>query len=127
MTECRPKILVVDDDEIHLAMVEAILKTEYEIITAKSGKEALELFLHGPAPNLIFLDIMMPNMDGWETFNRLKAISLLRNVPIIFLSSVSETDEVERAYKMGAAGFIRKPYDKDDLLAKIKKVLNANE
>ena len=123
----KERILVIDDDEIHLSMVEILLESEYEIVTTKSGKEALELLLRGPAPNLILLDIIMPNMDGWETFNRIKAISLLRSVPIIFLSGISETEEVDRAYKIGAVDFIRKPYDGKDLQDRIKKVLNKNE
>ena len=123
MAVSKKKILVIDDDEIHLAMVEIVLKKEYEIATTKSGKEALEMFMHGTAPDLILLDIMMPSMDGWETFNRLKAISLLRSVPIIFLSSVTDENEMDRAYKMGAADFITKPYDRTDLKERIKKVL----
>ena len=118
------KIFLVDDDEIHLTMLESILKDKYEVIAAKSGKDALEYMLSGVVPNLILLDILMPNLDGWETFNRLRAISFLQDVPIVFLTSVSESAEVEHAQEIGAADYITKPYNRDDLLVRIEKILN---
>jgi len=65
----------------------------------------------------------MPEMDGWEVFNRIKALSLLKNVPIVFLTAVKTTLEEKRAYEMGAADFITKPYVKEDLLERILKVI----
>ena len=123
----RKKILLVDDSEVHLKIAEFQLKKEYEITSARSGKEALEHLTHGLVPNLILLDILMPDMDGWETFGRLKAISLLHVVPIIFLSAVTEKDEIDRAYNMGAAGFVTKPYEEEDLLGMVKKVLDEKQ
>ena len=123
----KKKILLVDDIETELDFEELILGNEYDIITAKSGKEAIEYFTHGLIPNLIILDILMPDMDGWETFGRLKAISLLNEVPIIFLSSVTEKTEIDRAYAMGVADFITKPYDTQDLLERVKKVLEIRQ
>jgi putative two-component system response regulator len=117
------KIFLVDDDEIHLSILENMLKNKYEIITAKSGKDALEYLLKGAVPNLILLDILMPNLDGWETFNRLRAISFLKDVPIVFLTSVTESAEVERAQEIGAADYITKPYNRDDLLSRVEKIL----
>jgi len=119
------KIFLVDDDEIYLSMLENILKDKYEVITAKSGKEALGYLIKGVVPNLILLDILMPDLDGWETFNRLRAISFLQDVPIVFLTSVVETAEVEHAQEIGAADYITKPYDRDDLLNRIEKILNT--
>ena len=120
-------ILIVDDDEIQLEIARLHLKNEYEVVTAKSGKEALDLLVRGAAPNLILLDIMMPSMDGWEVFNRLKAISYLKNVPIVFLSSATETSVVDRAFEMGAADFIGKPLTKKNLCDRIRKTLNKND
>ncbi len=65
----------------------------------------------------------MPDLDGWEIFNRLRAVSFLKNVPIVFLTSVSESVGVTRAQEIGAADYITKPYDKDDLLNRIEKIL----
>jgi CheY-like chemotaxis protein len=118
------KIFVVDDDEIYLTMIETILKDKYEVITAKSGKDALGYFLKGIIPNLILLDVLMPELDGWETFNRLKAISFLQDVPIVFLTAVIGSAEVEHARKIGAADYITKPFKTGDLLDRIEKILN---
>ncbi|MDR0496019.1 MAG: response regulator, partial [Treponema sp.] len=102
---------------------ETILKKEHEIIKAQSGKEAIALLLKAPPPDLVLLDIMMPDMNGWETFTRLKAISLLTNIPIVFLTSINEKSEIDRAYKMGAADFIIKPFEAEDLLERTRKML----
>jgi len=118
------KIFLVDDDEIYLSMLENILKDKYEVVAAKSGKEALGHLIKGVVPNLILLDILMPDLDGWETFNRLRAISFLQDVPIVFLTSSIESADMEHAQEIGAADYITKPYDRDDLLNRIEKIVN---
>jgi CheY-like chemotaxis protein len=116
----KKKILLVDDDEVFLDLGKLILESEYEVIPVKSGKEALKLLLQGLVPNLILLDILMPNMDGWETFNRLKTIVFLQKVPIAFVTSLSTEEDEKQAYELGAADFIRKPYIKGDLLDRVE-------
>jgi putative two-component system response regulator len=116
-------ILMVDDDEFQILAAEDILKNEYEFFSVKSGKEALARLIQGPVPNLLLLDILMPDMDGWETFNRIKAISLLKNVPIVFLTALTETSEENRALGIGAADYIKKPYSPEDLLDRVKKII----
>jgi len=121
----KKKILYVDDDEIHHIIAENMLTDKYEIYKAKSGKEALNHLYNGSfVPSLILLDILMPEMDGWEVFNRIKAISFLKNVPIIFLTS--EKDGEKRAHDIGADDFITKPYEKDKLLDRIEKTLEKS-
>ena len=122
-TNKKKKILLVDDDEIHLIIAENILQPEYEITKVKSGKEALQLIYKGFIPHLVLLDILMPDMDGWETYNRLKTIALLYDVPIVFLTSVDEKKEMAQALEMGIADYIIKPYQREDLLNRIKKLL----
>ena len=121
--EKRKTILLVDDDEIHLSIAEAMLKDEYDILIAKSGKEALQCFLQGRFPNLVLLDILMPDMDGWETYKRLKAISFLQNIPIAFLTSANGKTEKDHALEIGAEDFITKPFEKEELLNRIKVIL----
>ena len=123
----KKKILIVDDDEIQLSFSEAILKAEYDIVTAKSGKNALEQLYRGFIPDLILLDILMPEMDGFEAYNRIRAISLLQDIPIIFLTSVSGTTEVQQAWDIGAADYITKPYSKENLFSRIKKAMEPQE
>jgi len=120
----KQKVLIVDDDSIHLEMVEAVLSSEYDVSTAKSGKEALGLFYQGLVPQLILLDLLMPDMDGWDTYGRIKAMSGLYDTPIAFFTISNDPKDIQHAQEMGAVDYIRKPYDKDDLLRRVGKVLN---
>jgi PleD family two-component response regulator len=119
----RKKILLVDDNEVQLSISEVQLNKEYEVTTAKSGKEALDYLFHGHVPDLIMLDILMPDMDGWETFGRLRAISKLHEVPILFMSSINDKNEIDRAFDMGAVDFIIKPCNSTELLERVKKAV----
>ncbi|WP_461257922.1 methyl-accepting chemotaxis protein [Treponema sp. R80B11-R83G3] len=120
----KQKILVVDDDVIHLEMVESVLRDDYEISTAKSGKEALGLFYQGLVPKLILLDLIMPDMDGWDTYGRIKAISGLHDTSIAFFTSSNDPKDIKHAHEMGAVDYIKKPYNNDDLKKRIGKILN---
>ena len=122
----KRKLLLVDDDEIHLAITGNMLKSDYDIITVKSGKEALTHLIKGTVPDLILLDIIMPNMDGWETYNRIRGISLLRDVPIAFLTSVDGKTEEQHAHEMGAADFIPKSCKKDEFLTRIDSIIEKH-
>ena len=119
----RKKILLVDDDELHLDLAGMVLSDEYDIYKAKSGKEALLHIYKGLVPDLIMLDLLMPNMDGWDIFNRIKLITLLYDIPIVFLTSVTEVEEQKRAFEKGAADYIMKPINNDDLKNRIKKAI----
>jgi methyl-accepting chemotaxis protein len=120
----KKKILMVDDDEIHLEMVESVLQNDYDIKSVKSGKEAMGLFYQGLVPNLILLDLIMPDMDGWNTYTRIKAISNLHDIPIAFFTVSDDPKDIQHAHEIGAVDYIKKPYDKDDLINRIGKILN---
>jgi CheY-like chemotaxis protein len=115
------KVLLVDDDEIHLEMAGAILEKDYAVTSVKSGKEALQLFYQGYVPGLILLDLVMPDMDGWDTFERIRGISKLHKVPIAFCTSSSDLKDINHANKVGAVDYITKPCN--DLLARVKKLV----
>jgi putative two-component system response regulator len=117
------KILVVDDSDVHLLIVEGILKGKFDTTTANSGKAALALISKGYVPDLIMLDVLMPEMDGWETYNKIKGISLLKNVPIAFLTSVDGEREKLYASRIGAADMITKPCEGEELIKRIKNIL----
>jgi CheY-like chemotaxis protein len=123
----KKKILLVDDNEVQLSVAEIQIKRDYQVTTAKSGKEALEHLFHGLVPDLILLDILMPNMDGWETFGRLRAVSRLQEVPIVFLSSINARAEIRRAFDMGAADFFVKPFNIIEASERIKKVIKKQD
>jgi putative two-component system response regulator len=113
----------VDDDESHLILTEEILKNDYNVTAVKSGEEALDLFKKGFIPNLILLDIVMPDMDGWDTFEKIKGIGGFHDVPIAFFSSSFDIDEIKRAFDIGVNEYISKPVDVEKLTVAIKKML----
>jgi methyl-accepting chemotaxis protein/CheY-like chemotaxis protein len=116
-------VLVVDDDLSQLAAAKGMLENDYYVNTVSSGQEALIHFYRGLVPNLILLDIMMPDMDGWVTCERIKAISDLHHVPIVFFTSSTDPEDRIKAEKMGAVDFIMKPVNKSELLDKIEKII----
>jgi CheY-like chemotaxis protein len=119
----KPKILMVDDDSSHLKIAEAILRGEYDVYTAVSGKEALDLLYKGLVPQLILLDIVIRGMDGWETYNRIRAISFLHDTQIAFFTITDDPKDIQKARDMGAADYIKKPINKTDLLDRVGKIL----
>jgi len=119
----QKEILVIDDDAVHLTAAKGMLEKDYKVITLRSGKEALALFYQGLVPNLVLLDLMMPGMDGWEAFERIRAISKMHEVPIVFFTASDDPEDRVRADKMGAVDFIKKPVKKSELLGRIEKIL----
>jgi putative two-component system response regulator len=119
----KKKVFLVDDDEFYLSTIGNVLKDKYEVITAKSGKDTLEYLQNGIVPNLFLLDIFMPELDGWETFLRIRKISSLQDVPIVFVTSAIELANVKHAQEIGAADYITKPYSVDNFLNRIEKIL----
>jgi len=123
----KKRILVVDDSEIDLDLVEMMLQDKYNILPTKSGKEALDYLLHYNNVDLILLDLIMPEMDGWETFSRIKDLGIINNVPIAFLTSVHGIEEQNHAKEIGAADYIFKPYTKEELHKRIKAIIKKNK
>ena len=118
----KKRILAVDDSEIDLDIVEIMLQDKYTVLPTKSGKEALDFLLHNNV-DLILLDLMMPEMDGWETFRRIKDLSHISSIPVAFLTSVHGTEEQNEAKRIGAADYIFKPYTRGDLLKRVKNII----
>ena len=124
----RKLILLVDDDEIQLAITESELKDEYEVVMVKSGEEALEfLGKNHVIPDLILLDILMPEMNGWEVFDKINDIATLKLTPIMFYTLLDEESAKEKAYELGAFDYITKPCEQSVLLDKIKNTIQKAE
>lgn len=115
----KPRILVVDDSEINLKVLEQLLKFDYEVIRASSGHEALAK-VRQSNPDLVLLDIMMPGIDGYETCRQIKAGPLGKFTPVILVSAMASTAERLAGYDAGADDYIIKPFDHDELLAKVR-------
>jgi DNA-binding NarL/FixJ family response regulator len=112
-------ILVIDDDTALLKMANELLSGTYAVSLAKSGMEALALLGKGFAPDIILLDIVMPFMNGYETFERLRKIPETRDVPVVFLTGLSETEAELRGLQFGAVDYITKPFVKEILLTRL--------
>ena len=115
----RPTILAVDDTPENLDIVKGILLGDYNIKVAVSGKIALKI-AQTQSPDLILLDIMMPEIDGYEVCRQLKANPETRDIPVIFLTAKGETADEARGFKLGAADYILKPVNPPLLKARIK-------
>jgi pilus assembly protein CpaE len=117
------RILVVDDTELNLKMVGTILlKDGYEVVTARNGFEALELIKSTP-PALAILDVMMPDMDGYTLCRRLRQNSTTAKIPIIVLTALSGVEDKIKAFDSGADDFLAKPFEPQELRARIKVLL----
>jgi pilus assembly protein CpaE len=117
------RILVVDDTELNLKMVGAILvKDGYEVITAQNGVEALDVIKSSP-PSLAILDLMMPDMDGYTLCRSLRQNSKTAKIPIIILTALSGVEDKIKAFDSGADDFLAKPFEPQELRARIKVLL----
>lgn len=111
------RILVIDDEDVTVQLIEMLLERRgYEVVTASRAEEGLRL-AYRTHPDLILLDIMMPDMDGWEVCRRLRELS---DVPIIFLTAKDDVRDVVKGLEMGADDYIAKPYDNNELVARIR-------
>ncbi len=119
----KKKILVVDDEQLIREFYQELLTGEgYVVIAAKDGKEGVALALE-QKPDLIILDILMPDMDGFSVFNQIKAAGLTS--PVIFLTNAGETENILQAKEGAAASFLIKANIKpEELLAEVKRVLS---
>lgn len=113
-------ILVVDDDKMNLRRTRLILEKHYDIITAESGQEALDI-LEWEKIDLILLDIEMPGMNGIETFERMNEKNI--KVPVIFLTASGYEDDVMNAIRLGAVNYLKKPFLPQDLQERIAREL----
>jgi sigma-B regulation protein RsbU (phosphoserine phosphatase) len=119
MLESKPSILVVDDTLANLTLMTGLLQDDYQVRAATSGEKALKIACSDNPPDLILLDIMMPEMDGHEVCRRLKADEKTRDIPIIFLTAMSEAEDEEKGLKLGAVDYITKPVSPPIALARI--------
>ena len=123
----KKTILVVDDIEQNVMVVSQILRTAgYNVIPAFSGSSALGI-LEKRQPHLVLLDVMMPDMDGFEVCERIKNTETLRSIPIIFLSALHDTDKKVKALEVGGVDYITKPFQEAEVLARVNLHIRTHE
>lgn len=113
-------ILVVDDTRINLMVVSTMLRDHYNILEADSGHKALELAARQPPPDLILLDVMMPQMDGYEVLQHLRANPATREIPVIFVTAMTADEDEQRGLALGAVDYMMKPLRPAILLARLR-------
>src|SRR3954468_23034501 len=122
MTQLREKkvVLLVDDEPANIQIVNSILKDEYKIRVATNGAKALELVAATPPPDLILLDVVMPEMDGYEVCTRLKTVPETKDIPVVFLTGQTETADETRGFEVGAVDYIHKPFSPAVVQARVQ-------
>lgn len=122
----KSTILIVDDEPFGRAMLAALLKqADYEIVLARDGGDALALANQQP-PDLVLLDVMMPDMDGFAVCEQLRATPALADVPIILLTALNDEESRLRGIRAGADDFISKPFNRDELRARVRTITRLN-
>ena len=119
----KPRILVVDDVSENLHILVGILRADYAVVVATNGPKALELASRLPAPDLVLLDIRMPGMDGYEVLHRLKSDPGTADIPVIFVTALSESADEAVGLRLGAADYVTKPINPELLLLRVRNQL----
>jgi CheY-like chemotaxis protein len=124
MNREQRKILLVDDSKTVLLMEEALLRLKHKVLKATGGPQALRIAAE-EQPDLILLDIVMPDMDGIETCRLLRGMEVTKSTPIIMVTTRSDPKSVESAYASGASDYVTKPIDFQELRSKIERHLGV--
>ncbi|MDZ8054456.1 MAG: sensor histidine kinase [Aulosira sp. ZfuVER01] len=127
VTEQTATVLIVDDNPANLGVLsDALDQAGLEVWVAKSGKVALERVMYA-LPDLILLDVMMPEMDGFETCRQLKANLATKEIPVIFMTALSDTANKVEGFEVGAVDYITKPFQQEEVLSRIKLHLKMHD
>ncbi len=126
MSNGKKHILIVDDSPGDIQFLMENLKDKYAILVATSGAKALELAVHEPKPEVVLMDVMMPEMDGYETCRRLKENEETQGIDVIFVSANDTTEEILKGYDTGGRDYIVKPVRPEELMQKVDLAIDDN-
>lgn len=122
----KNKVLLVDDDKQILRSLRVYLELEnYDVNTASNGQEALDS-IKEHKPDILVLDVMMPEMDGFEVLEKIKADEKLNDIPVIMLTAKGQDVDVLEGYRMGASSYMTKPFNLNELVENIELILNPD-
>lgn len=125
MNNGKPLVLIVDDEEINVKLLEMILSANnYEILKAHNGRDALNIIEQNHAIDLIVLDVMMPDIDGFEVCSLIKKHNGYEDIPVILITALTDDESQLKAFEVGAVDFISKPLRKEVINARIKTHLD---
>lgn len=117
------RILIIDDDAMNREILEAFLENEHQIILANNGQNGITS-AETIKPDLIILDVKMPDMDGFTVCHTLKTIPHLQHIPVMFITGTDDPDDVIRGQQAGASAFLPRPFEGDMLINVVKSLLN---
>ena len=123
----KQKILIVDDTPENIQILMETLKDDYKIVAAINGEKALKIAEMAPLPDIILLDIMMPDMDGYEVCNRLKDNEKTRDIPVVFITALTEEEDEAKGLGLGAVDYIAKPINPDLVKARVRNHLELKD
>jgi diguanylate cyclase (GGDEF)-like protein len=124
MPEKKATVLIVDDQPSNIALLAALLKADYRILTATRGRKALELAESAQPQDLILLDVIMPEMDGHDVCRHLKDQESTRGIPVIFVTGMNDDKDEEHGLNLGAADYISKPFNPAIVRARVRNQVN---
>ena len=119
----KQKILIVDDSEINRALLKEILGDSYEYLETENGVHAMEILRGRADISLVLLDLIMPEMDGFDVLRVMRCYSWLEEIPVIVISAAEDTASIERAYDLGVADYIRRPFERVMVMRRVQNVL----
>ncbi len=126
MMEEKQRILIVDDTPSNIRILNDILRDEYSISISTNGADALELANSENRPDLILLDIMMPEMDGYEVCRRLKASERTKNIPVLFVTAKTDIEDEKMGLELGAVDYIAKPISPPVVISRVRNHMNLH-
>ena len=121
------RLLAIDDEEIYLHVIVGLLADRYKITIALNGREGLMLAQSEPQPDLILLDVLMPDMGGFEVCRQLKDDPRTRDIPVVFLSALEDVENKTRGFEVGGVDYITKPFQGEEVLARVKTHVENQE
>jgi len=113
-------VLIVDDENMNMFALTHMLKSDYTVYAAKNGQSAIRI-AKKQLPDVILLDILMPEMDGYEVLSLLKSDEETRKIPVIFVTGLINPEDEKKGFEMGAADYISKPFNAEDVRMKVQK------
>ena len=120
----KRKILIVDDEpNIVMTLEYTFKKKDFEVYIARAGSEALQI-LENNSPDVVLLDIMMPNVDGYQTLKQIRNNASLKNTKVVFLTAKNKVSDIEKGLKLGADKYLIKPFSIKKIVSEINELLN---
>lgn len=120
MNDIQPTVLIVDDTPANIQLLNSMLREQYKVKAATSGEKALKIAHTEPQPDIILLDIMMPEMDGYEVCRQLKSSPYTAAIPVIFITAKTAVEDEQQGFSLGAVDYVTKPFNPDIVTTRVR-------